>query len=285
MYNKNFKIQFRTFIKTKIHLIIFDIYKFLFLKKIFFKFNKLIFDLSVRGLGILNHENSRLSGEDFFIKTVTKNTQQFLALDIGANVGTYSNKIKKLVPQAKIYAFEPHPNCFKELSIQAIKYDYTAINLACSDTEGQGQLYDYPNNQSSIHASLYKDVIEEIHQNKSLVWNIQITTIDEFVELNALTRINLLKIDTEGNEYKVLQGAKKTIESGKINCIHFEFNWMNVVTKVFLRDFKKILPNYRFYRMLPDGLISLDPYDPIYCEIFRYQNIVAIHEKSQCNFP
>jgi len=30
------------------------------------------------------------------------------------------------------------------------------------------------------------------------------------------------------------------------------------------------------YRLLPDGLVQINMYNPIYCEIFAYQNIVAI---------
>jgi hypothetical protein len=72
----------------------------------------------------------------------------------------------------------------------------------------------------------------------------------------------------------VLKGAQKLIESKSINIIAFEFNMMNIVKRVFLKDFINILPGYSFYRLLQDGLIPLS-YNNLQ-EIFAYQNIIAI---------
>ena len=43
-------------------------YQFLFARKAFYKFNKGLYYLSLRGLGILNYENYKLSGEQAFIE-------------------------------------------------------------------------------------------------------------------------------------------------------------------------------------------------------------------------
>ena len=66
--------------------------------------------------------------------------------------------------------------------------------------------------------------------------------------------IDLLKIDTEGNEFNVLKGAKKLFEFNKIKAIHFEFNQMNIVSKSSFKDFWDLLnENFIFYRILPRG--------------------------------
>ena len=85
----------------------------------------------------------------------------------------------------------------------------------------------------------------------------------------------MLKIDTEGHEFAVLRGASNLLKTGRIDVIHFEFNEMNVVSRVFFKDIWDFLPNYDFYRMLPDGLAQIKNYSPVFCEIFAYQNIVA----------
>jgi len=59
---------------------------------------------------------------------------------------------------------------------------------------------------------------------------------------------------------------------------------MNVYSRVFFRDFYELLVNYNFFRMLPDGLIFLGKYNPIFQEIFAYQNIVAIRKDLKINF-
>ena len=45
------------------------------------------------------------------------------------------------------------------------------------------------------------------------------------------------------------------LEAGRIAVIEFELNEMNVVSRVFMKDFLAILPNYRIFRLLPEGAI------------------------------
>ncbi|MDZ8078793.1 MAG: FkbM family methyltransferase [Nostoc sp. DcaGUA01] len=263
--------------KQNILDIVISTYRFFFLRKSFFKLNKLIFSLSLRGMGILNHENDRLSGEDFFIKKIAKILHNSVVIDVGANIGNYSNKIKTSSPSTNIYAFEPHPNTFKELEFQANQNHYVALNAACSDLAGSLQLYDYEKKTS--HASLYKDVIDKIHKGVSQSWHVNVTTIDEFIKSSEIERIKLLKIDTEGNELKVLLGAKETLAEGLIDIIQLEFNEMNVISRVFFRDIYEILNNYLLYRLLPDGLVFLGEYYSLNLEIFAYQNIIGIRKE------
>lgn len=68
------------------------------------------------------------------------------------------------------------------------------------------------------------------------------------------------------------------IANRKIKAIHFEFNEMNVHSRAFFRDFWNLLDGYRFYRLLPNEMLEIKTYHPLYCEVFAYQNIVAILE-------
>lgn len=85
----------------------------------------------------------------------------------------------------------------------------------------------------------------------------------------------------EGNELAVLKGGEKSISEGKIKAIHFEFNEMNVSSRVFFRDFWKLLKDYQIYRLLPREMLEINHYSPLTCEIFAYQNIVAILKEDQ----
>jgi hypothetical protein len=51
---------------------------------------------------------------------------------------------------------------------------------------------------------------------------------------------------------------------------------MNVISRAFFRDFYTLLPDYAFYRLLPDGPVPLGEYSPILWELFASQNIVAV---------
>jgi hypothetical protein len=41
---------------------------------------------------------------------------------------------------------------------------------------------------------------------------------------------------------------------------------------VFIKDFCDLLPNCKSFRMLRDGLVALDPYASLRCELFAFQN-------------
>ncbi len=45
-------------------------YRFIFARKIFYKLNKALYHLSLRGLGVLNYESHKISGETFFLKNI-----------------------------------------------------------------------------------------------------------------------------------------------------------------------------------------------------------------------
>jgi len=271
-------------IKSNILSVIFKIYRMIFVRKIFINFNRTLYHFSLNGIGILNYKNSKISGEEFFLRRYLKGKTIKIIFDIGANEGSYSKKIMGLNPSAEIYAFEPHPKTFKKLQEAADEFSFKAFNMGCGDKNEMVYIYDYKENDGSSHASIYKDVIEKIHKSESVASKITIIKLDDFAKEYNVSKIYLLKIDTEGNELNILMGATELIKNNKIDVIHFEFNEMNVYSRVFFRDFYELLVNYNFYRMLPDGLIFLGDYNPIHQEIFAYQNIVAIRKDLKYHF-
>ena len=90
-----------------------------------------------------------------------------------------------------------------------------------------------------------------------------------------IKEVKFLKIDTEGNELNVLLGAKRLLKENRIETIQFEFNEMNVMSRVFFRDFLELMPDHTFYRLLPAGLLPIGKYSPLTNEIFAYQNVIA----------
>jgi hypothetical protein len=54
---------------------------------------------------------------------------------------------------------------------------------------------------------------------------------------------------------------------------------MNVVSRVFMKDFFDLMAGFEFYRTLRDGLMPLGQYSPMKCELFAFQNIVALPKK------
>ncbi|OGU20195.1 MAG: hypothetical protein A2580_04865 [Hydrogenophilales bacterium RIFOXYD1_FULL_62_11] len=254
---------------------IYDAYAFIFSREVFNKLNKRMFILSLRGLGILNYKSDRQSGEANFIGTYLSNAEEGVILDVGANVGDYSKKIRAINKNVEIYCFEPHPITFQKLKSSVNSLRIKTYNVGVGSADENLKLYDYENGDGSEHASLYKDVIEVIHEGKATEHEVKVITLNAFAIEHNVQRVLLLKIDTEGHELAVLKGFESYIRQGKVDLIHFEFNKLNVVSRIFFKDFWDFLPNYDLYRMVRDGIVHIKTYDPVHCEIFAYQNIVA----------
>lgn len=253
------------------------IYVFLFGRARFLKFNKALYRLSLGGLGILNYRTSKVSGEKAFLEKYLSK-KGGIVLDVGANSGSYAIEVSSASKGFTVYAFEPHPITFEVLVRNVQPYpNVIPVNIGMSSERGVLKLYDYTDHDGSEHASLFEDVITEIHgASVAISHEIELTTLDDFINKEKITQIDLLKIDTEGNELAVLQGAANSIAERKIKAIHLEFNEMNVSSRVFFRDFWKMLAGYNFYRLLPNEMIEIKNYSPLYCEIFAFQNIVAV---------
>jgi len=245
----------------------------LFLRKSLYPLHKVSFKLSLHGMGMLNYENWKLSGEEAFLRRVL--SERSVVIDVGANNGAYSTLVKRIAPDTIVYAFEPHPIAFKELEKASRMHGFKAFNMGCGNLEAEASLYDYENGAS--HASLYKRVITDIHQKDPIERRIKTIRLDDFLQdqLN-IQKIRLLKIDTEGNDLNVIRGAERLIAQEAVDVIQFEFNEMNIYARVFFRDFIDLLSTFRFYRLLPDGAVPLGDYYPASFELFAFQNIAAV---------
>ncbi|MVT10608.1 FkbM family methyltransferase [Chitinophaga tropicalis] len=256
------------------------VYVFLFARKALYSVNLLIYKLSMRGLGVMNYENDHVSGESAFIKYMkaTRKLDTGVVLDVGANVGHYSVMLRQKNIHLPIYAFEPHPVAYSKLEKAASAHSFVAVPRGAGNRPERTVIYDYAGNTGSEHASMYREVISGFRDSEVAEVTIDITTIDEFIEEKGITEVALLKIDTEGHELNVLKGAATSIANGLINVVQIEFNEMNVISRTFFKDIIDILPGYRFYRLLPDGLKEMGKYNAAAFEIFAFQNIVAIRD-------
>ena len=232
-------------------------------------------------IGILKYQSPKLSGETYLMDTILKSQLASKAkpvlFDVGANVGNYTQELTETFPEASIYAFEPNNHTYAELK----KYQNLrvhCINSGLGSEEKMNIMYSYANDLNSEHATLYKDVLTDLHGTKTVQEiNFHITSLDKFSILNNLEFIDFLKIDTEGHELEVLKGAKEMLSKNKIGIIQFEFNEMNVVSRVFLKDFYSFLSNYFIYRLDSERLIPLFSYSSSN-EIFQFQNFVAFNK-------
>jgi FkbM family methyltransferase len=135
-----------------------------------------------------------------------------VVLDVGANVGISAMMMARWCgSEGHIYAFEPSPTPKKllaqHLQLNGLADRVTISDFALSDAEGTATFY-----ASGISGkAALSDV--NIGQDSEAV-KVPVTTIDAYCETNKI-KPSLIKIDVEGFEFKVLNGARKTLKEAR----------------------------------------------------------------------
>jgi FkbM family methyltransferase len=267
---------------------LFSLYQFLFSRSWWYWWHLHIYKLTLRGMGVLNSDTEIATGEPWFLARLQELTaageiKMRTIVDVGANDLAYG---QEEFEQAKIYAFEPHPESFRRLQRGAAK-NVVSIEAAVGEKAGTIDFWDFADGAprkkeqpTSQLASIHKEVIEKMYGQPAKKYRVKMTTLDVFAKENRIKHIDLLKIDAEGNELAVLKGASGLLDANKIDIIQFEFNEIHAYSRVFMKDFYDLLPKFSFFRLLPKGAVALGQYRPLTHEIFGFQNIVAIRNKT-----
>ena len=146
--------------------------------------------------------------------------------DVGAYVGDVSKKYLSLFPDALIYAFEPFEDSYKKLKSNVKKIKNININnIALSDRIGKAGFN--VNEFSPTNSLLESSEKGQHYWGKDLldtrkVVKVKTTTIDEFSSKKAIPRIDILKLDTQGTEYMILEGARTMLNNNAISLIYME---------------------------------------------------------------
>jgi FkbM family methyltransferase len=215
-------------------------------------------------------------GEERFLERIGPFLAGRTVIDVGANVGSYSRAVKRFAPTASVHAFEPHPRLFAKLSEAGGHAGFHTVPLALGKESQRGKLFDFADVAASTQASLSREAVGFFGRGTQ-EFDVQVTTLDEFLAERDIDDVALLKIDTEGFDLDVLCGARRALERRQIDVIQFEIIPADVVCRVFLKDFFDLLSDYSINRLCLNGkLIALRPYQPKYCEIFSMSILVAV---------
>ena len=154
--------------------------------------------------------------------------------DIGAHIGYYTLLLAELFPRSKIYAFEPHPENFERLranvSMNSMLGRVQLLRTAVSDREGKVRFHKGPTNWSGG--------LDPNHRGGTIgSVEVMSSRIDSLVFEELRVAPQLIKIDVEGYEEKVLYGGQQTLSMAKpvlvIEC-HSEKSYRRTLD--FLRE-------------------------------------------------
>lgn len=118
-------------------------------------------------------------------------------LDIGANVGMYSEFFSRVRPSADILMIEGNPDCEEQLKLRRKPY-----RIAClSDSVKEVKLYKNPNNPVCTGTSYYLEQTEHYDENNFI--SVQTQRLDDMVD----REYDFIKIDVQGAEKDVINGG------------------------------------------------------------------------------
>lgn len=135
-------------------------------------------------------------------------------IDVGANIGLMTIFAARLVgPGGKVTAFEPHPKTreilLKNIALNGLERTVEVLPYALGPRSEKGKLYDDPGRNRGAASLMNTSDAAAIH-------DIQTISLNDFIESRAdmnLPKPTLIKIDVEGFEIEVLNGATALIQS------------------------------------------------------------------------
>jgi FkbM family methyltransferase len=140
-----------------------------------------------------------------------------VVLDVGANRGQYANDLRRFGYTGRIISFEPVMACFDRLlAASANDHNWAAHRIALGSTSGISTINVAANNgaSSSFLPMLESHVNAAPEAQYVRQETVNVSTVDEFVaeHVNPDARV-FLKLDVQGFEKAVIQGAQHTLPS------------------------------------------------------------------------
>ena len=134
-----------------------------------------------------------------------------MILDVGANIGFTTAVMTKRLPNARIFSFEPDSEPFGYLR-ETVRLNNLSkvetINKALAAAPGRMAFHCHPRGAGASH--LAGD--QSLRDGNQTV---EVSTVDIERASRALARVDLIKIDVEGFEIDVLEGARDTIAADR----------------------------------------------------------------------
>jgi FkbM family methyltransferase len=204
-----------------------------------------------------------------------------LVLDIGANVGQSAYALTKLFPFSKVMCFEPNPVVLKQLKENSLeRWETVGLGLSGNATEITLNIPSYN--------GIYFTGLTSIDQNSAsrflnsrTIWNFKFEKFElepHQVKTKDLDSFefspDVIKIDTEGNDYKVLLGSEKILRVTDIVMFEIMFKIIeygstpqDVIKFLKELDFRYFYRSTKYFGLVP--ISNIKPFE------ISTQNIVA----------
>lgn len=217
---------------------------------------------------IRNQEFKEKFNRENLLKHIVGIESPFI-LDVGAHKGESVAYLKQIFPKGVVFSIEPDPDSFSVLSANSVEGVHY-FNLALSDADGEASFY---RNKISHTNSLLKvntcseDSIgiaralaerdQKYFENFNEEIKVTTFTLNTFSKKYSIGQIDLLKIDVQGAECRILAGGREILGKTKTIILEISFYDYYENQSSFL-DVERILEPYSF-RLYSISDISNNP--------------------------
>jgi FkbM family methyltransferase len=144
--------------------------------------------------------------ETKFIRQKVRDTD--ICFDVGANVGYYTLLLAKICSKGQVHSFEPVPlNChLLGINLLTNHIDNVVVNQnALGDSQKE---VDFMITEDAAYSSF----VDTGRKPVTATMRVQMETLDNYCRQRGISQIDFLKIDVEGAESKVVEGAGPILE-------------------------------------------------------------------------
>lgn len=145
--------------------------------------------------------------------------------DVGANRGQSINCYREKFPNCSITSFEPNPATFSLLEKTWGDVHGVTLNpVALTSYTGNASFYATRVSEASSLLPPTEQIIElsSEHKYDHETINVPTMTLDHYCQSNNTPHIDILKLDTQGAELSIMEGAVKLLQEGNISVIYSE---------------------------------------------------------------
>ena len=148
--------------------------------------------------------------------------------EVGAADGQHAVRYAELFPKAIVYAFEPVPESFAKLAAAADgRSSVRPFQLALSDAAGTARMHlSKWIEASSLLPPKATGASFDAYQASRRSIDVATDTLDAICAREHVSRIDLLKMDAQGAELRILAGAAAMLRAGAIGVIYSEVQFI-----------------------------------------------------------
>jgi FkbM family methyltransferase len=178
------------------------------------------------------------NGEYWLISRLPKNA---LVFDIGFNAGDFTSEVLRQKPEARIFGFEAARSMLKNARAKfGNEKRLELVPLAVSNADGTAEFSDSADGCSSLALVTEGEKYE-----------VKTIRLDSFASQHDIGVIDFVKIDVEGYDLHVLEGAGRLMDEGRIKMFTFEYNAPWIESGRFLKEAYAYVEskNYTLFRL------------------------------------